>query len=232
MPATDVIKKRLNASSFPVVLTGAGISAESGVPTFRGAEGLWKNFRAEDLATPGAFERNPALVWEWYNWRREKISGLKPNPAHYALRELGKRFADFTIITQNVDGLHTFAGSKDVLELHGNIWRVRCVGCAAVSENRIPPRCSCGALLRPDIVWFGEPLPVGVIERAFKALESTDFVVVVGTSGIVEPAASFAATAKSNGAFLAEINLERTPLSDIMDVVAPGKAGEIIPKLL
>jgi NAD-dependent deacetylase len=187
--------------------------------------------------TPRAFERDPALVWEWYNWRREKVSGLKPNPAHYALVELGKRFRDFTIITQNVDGLHALAGSSDILELHGNIWRVRCVGCARVSENRkvpieIPPRCECGGLLRPDIVWFGEALPEEVVERAFKALERTDFILVVGTSGIVQPAASFAATAKGNGAFLVEINLERTPLSDIMDIVVPGKAGEVLPKLL
>lgn len=237
MEPIDRIKKRLSASSSPVVLTGAGISAESGVPTFRGKDGLWKNFRAEELATPGAFGRDPALVWEWYNWRREKVSAIKPNPAHYALAELGKRFTGFTLITQNVDGLHALAGSEDVLELHGNIWRVRCVGCAKVSVNRdvpieIPPRCECGALLRPDIVWFGESLPASVIERAFKALETTDLIMVVGTSGVVEPAASFAARAKANGAFLVEINLERTPLSDIMDIVAPGKAGELIPKLL
>ena len=237
MEPIDRIKKRLSASSSPVVLTGAGISAESGVPTFRGKEGLWKNFRAEELATPGAFGSDPALVWEWYNWRREKVSAIKPNPAHYALAELGKRFAGFTLITQNVDGLHALAGSEDVLELHGNIWRVRCVGCARVSGNRdvpieIPPRCECGALLRPDIVWFGESLPAGVLERAFEALETTDLIMVVGTSGVVEPAASFAAKAKANGAFLVEINLERTPLSDIMDIVAPGKAGEIIPELL
>jgi NAD-dependent deacetylase len=237
MEQIDDIKQRLFASSFPVVLTGAGVSAESGVPTFRGKDGLWKNFRAEDLATPQAFQRDPALVWEWYNWRREKVSGLKPNPAHYALVELGKRFRDFTIITQNVDGLHALAGTSDVLELHGNIWRVRCVRCARVSGNRkvpieIPPLCECGGLLRPDIVWFGESLPEEVVERAFKALERTDFILVIGTSGIVQPTASFAATAKGNGAFLVEINLERTPLSDIMDIVVLGKAGEVLPKLL
>jgi NAD-dependent deacetylase len=237
MEQIDDIKQRLFASSFPVVLTGAGVSAESGVPTFRGKDGLWKNFRAEDLATPQAFQRDPALVWEWYNWRREKVSGLKPNPAHYALVELGKRFRDFTIITQNVDGLHALAGTSDVLELHGNIWRVRCVSCGMVSGNRkvpieIPPLCECGGLLRPDIVWFGESLPEEVVERAFKALERTDFILVIGTSGIVQPTASFAATAKGNGAFLVEINLERTPLSDIMDIVVLGKAGEVLPKLL
>jgi NAD-dependent deacetylase len=237
MPSTEKIKKRLFASSSPVVLTGAGISAESGVPTFRGNDGLWKNFRAEELATPQAFQRDPALVWEWYNWRREKVSGLKPNAAHHTLFELGKRFKDFTIITQNVDGLHGLAGSPDVLELHGNIWRVRCLRCSVVSENRavpieIPPRCECGGLLRPDIVWFGEALPGEVLEGAFKALERTDFIFVVGTSGVVQPAASFAVTAKQNGAFLVEINLERTPLSDIMDIVVLGKAGEVLPKLL
>jgi NAD-dependent deacetylase len=237
MPSAEKINERLFSSNSPVVLSGAGISAESGVPTFRGKDGLWKNFKAEDLATPRAFQRDPALVWEWYNWRREKLSGLKPNPAHYALAELGKRFRDFTIITQNVDGLHSLAGSSCVLELHGNIWRVRCVECGLTSENRavpidIPPRCGCGGLLRPDIVWFGEALPEGVLEEAFKALDRTDFVFVVGTSGVVQPAASFAATAKQNGAFLVEINLERTPLSDIMDIVVQGRAGEVLPKLL
>ncbi len=237
MSSEELIKEKLSVSTSPVVLTGAGISAESGVPTFRGSEGLWRNFRAEELATPGAFEKDPVLVWQWYDWRRSIVSSIEPNPGHRALAELAKRYDDFTIITQNVDGLHSLAGSRGVLELHGNIWRVRCVECSRVAENRdvpieILPHCPCGGLLRPDIVWFGEALPEPVLAKAFASLESADIVLVVGTSGVVQPAASFAGMAKSHGAFLVEINLERTPISDIMDITALGKAGEVLPKLL
>ncbi len=231
------IKERLMAARSPVALTGAGVSAESGVPTFRGPEGLWRNFRPEDLATPEAFERDPALVWEWYDWRRSLISGIRPNQAHYALAELERRNPAFTLVTQNVDGLHRSAGSRNVLEIHGSIWTVRCVGCGASSENRevpikIPPRCGCGGLLRPGVVWFGETLPEDLLYRAFDAASGADFMLVIGTSGVVHPAASFAARAKDAGAFVIEINTERTPLSGRADAVLQGRAGQVLPGLL
>ncbi len=233
----EEIRGRLEDSRMPVVLSGAGISAESGVPTFRGAGGLWKNMRAEDLATPEAFERDPVLVWEFYDYRRRVLAGVRPNPAHYALVRLAERFKDLTIITQNVDGLHSLAGSPKVLELHGNIWRTRCLGCGRVEENRdvpitIPPRCACGGMLRPDVVWFGEALPADVIEAAFEAADRTDFMFVVGTSGVVQPAASLAPRAKANGAYLVEINPDATPISTVMDVVVKEKAGEFLPRLV
>lgn len=230
-------KERLLGSTSPVVMTGAGVSAESGVPTFRGADGLWKNFRPEDLATPGAFDRDPVLVWEWYDWRRRKISQVSPNAAHYALAEIEKTHPGFTLITQNVDGLHAMAGSKNVLDLHGSIWRVRCTECGVISEDRtvpinIPPKCGCGGLLRPDVVWFGEELPMRVIEKAFAAASGADFIMVIGTSGVVQPAASLAVRAKNGGAFVVEVNIENTPLSDIADVFLKGKAAETVPLLV
>lgn len=231
------IRERLMASRNPVVLTGAGISAESGVPTFRGQDGLWKNFRAEELATPWAFKRDPQLVWEWYDWRRGIISEKSPNSAHRALAELERRLENFAVITQNVDGLHTLAGSKKVLEVHGNIWRLRCLECGKVVENRdVPlgllPRCACGGLQRPDVVWFGEMLPEDVLEECFRCSDRADFFLVVGTSGIVQPAASFAMRAKGSVAFIVEVNIERTPLSPVADLTLIGRAGEVLPELL
>lgn len=231
------VKERLEGARNIAVLTGAGVSAESGVPTFRGEGGLWKNFRAEELATPEAFKKDPALVWEFYDFRRQTLSRIRPNPAHYALARLSERFENFTVITQNVDGLHTLAGSKTVLELHGNIWRVRCLECGGVSENRVvpintPPRCNCGGLLRPDVVWFGEALPEETFQKALRAAEKCEIMLVVGTSGVVQPAMSLAVAAKSNGAFLVEINPDPGLLSHIMDVVIPAGAGKTLPELL
>lgn len=231
------IRERLEGSRTPVVLTGAGISAESGVPTFRGPEGLWRNFRAEDLATPEAFRADPCLVWEWYDWRRTLISRIRPNPAHYALAELERRRQGLTVITQNVDGLHTLAGSRNVLEIHGSIWRVTCTGCENSSENRdvpinILPRCPCGGVLRPGVVWFGEPLPEDILDAAFDAAAKADFMPVVGASGVVQPAATLAYRAKDAGAFMAEINTEPSALSKIMDCTVTGRAGETVPGLL
>ncbi len=231
------IKSKLGLAKAVSVLTGAGISAESGVPTFRGEGGLWRNFRAEELATPEAFRRDPELVWEWYNMRREKIAPLLPNMAHKALASLEDRTKDFTLITQNVDGLHERAGSKNILELHGNIWKVRCTGCGIVSENHdlpidIPPRCSnCGGLLRPHIVWFGEMLPAEIINGAYAALERCELLLVIGTSGLVQPAASMASMARRAGAYVVEVNIEKTPNSHVVDEAITGKAAEILPVL-
>ena len=220
------------------VLTGAGISADSGVPTFRGADGLWRNFRAEDLATPEAFERDPRLVWEWYNWRRELISTKQPNPAHIALVELECRMREtFWLITQNVDGLHRTAGSQRLSEIHGNIWKVRCTGCGVISENRevplpILPTCRrCQALLRPHIVWFGESLREEDLRRCDQVIQGCDLFLVIGTSGVVYPAAGFASGAKDVGALVIEINLESTPQSDLVDLSLQGRAKDIVPLL-
>ena len=233
----EEVRERLRAAKSPVALTGAGVSAESGVPTFRGAEGLWRNYNPQELATPEAFEADPRLVWEWYDWRRSLISKISPNPAHYALAAIERRSPAFTLITQNVDGLHRTAGSSRVLEIHGSIWTVRCVECGNSSENRdvpisILPRCSCGGLLRPGVVWFGESLPEELIYKAFEAASSTDLMLVIGTSGVVQPAASLATRAQQEGAFVVEINPEATPLSGVADCSFKGKAGELVPELL
>lgn len=219
-----------------VVLTGAGISAESGVPTFRGPDGLWRSFRAEDLATPEAFARDPVLVWEWYDWRRQRIAACRPNPAHRVLAEMEAVLPDFILITQNVDGLHQAAGNRQVLELHGNIWRMRCTRCGQVGEDRrvplpeIPPRCPCGGLLRPDVVWFGEPLPLAALESAWRAAERARIMLIVGTSALVQPAASLPVVAHRNGAYLVEVNVTDTPITSIVDEVLRGPAGEVLPR--
>ena len=185
------------------MLTGAGVSAESGVPTFRGANGLWKQYRAEDLATPQAFARDPKLVWEWYDWRRGLIAAARPNAGHYALAELQDRVPRFTLITQNVDDLHDDAGSRDVLKLHGSIWVQRCTQCGKEKTDRttplpeIPPKCACGALLRPGIVWFGEMLPQDVWQHAEWAAEHAEIFLVIGTSALVYPAADSRASQKT-----------------------------------
>ena len=241
--ATDeeilLARTHLASARHVAILTGAGISADSGVPTFRGADGLWRNFRAEDLATPEAFERDPRLVWEWYNWRRELIATKQPNPAHIALVELERRTYDtYWLITQNVDGLHRTAGSQRLSEIHGNIWKVRCTRCGVISENReIPlsvlPTCElCHELLRPHIVWFGESLWEEDLRRCDEALRSCDILLVIGTSGVVYPAAGFASVAKEVGALVIEINLESTPQSDLVDLSLQGRAKDLVPLLL
>jgi NAD-dependent deacetylase len=234
----SILKERLAAARSITVLTGAGISADSGVPTFRGVEGLWRNFRAEDLATPEAFDRDPRLVWEWYNWRRELIATKKPNPAHEAIAELERRCAQFWLITQNVDGLHRTAGSQRLSEIHGNIWMVRCTACGQVTENRnvpihILPICrDCRNLLRPHIVWFGESLAEEDLQRSYTALQASELCLVIGTSGVVYPAAGFASIAKEAGAFVAEINLDQTPQTDLVNLSLQGRAKDIVPLLL
>ena len=219
-------------------MTGAGISAESGIPTFRGAGGLWKEFKAEDLATPEAFAKNPPLVWEWYNWRRQLIAKAVPNPAHKALVQLEIRKRGFTLITQNVDGLHDLAGSGKILKLHGDIWRLRCTVCGANWPNRktplpkIPPHCACGGLARPGVVWFGEPLPDGMIKEAEHAAAAAQVFLVVGTSAVVYPAASLIPYARQAGAKVIEVNTEATAVSKLVDCALQGPAGELLPKLM
>jgi NAD-dependent deacetylase len=232
------IAEQIKASARVVVLTGAGISQESGVPTFRGADGLWQNFRAEELATPDAFYRDPVLVWRWYDWRRGLIKPLKPNPGHHALVELEQRIEAFTLLTQNVDGLHRAAGSENPIEIHGTIWRVRCLECKQTFENRevpikILPKCeACGGLLRPDVVWFGESLDEKILRTTYTRLQRAEVVLIVGTSGVVQPAASFGIVAKRGGAFVAELNRSNTPQSSLFDLSIQGKAGELLPRLV
>ena len=228
----------IQTSDAIAVLTGAGISAESGVPTFRDADGLWRNFRLEELATPEAFERDPKLVWDWYNFRRERIAKAQPNPGHMALVELETRKPEFTLITQNVDGLHELAGSKNILKLHGDIWQVRCTKCGAAWVDRrpslpeIPPHCLCGALARSGVVWFGEPLPKRVINEATQAVKSSEILLVIGTSAVVYPAAGLIPLAKAHGRTVIEINPDETPCSDMADCSLHGPAGEILPRLV
>jgi NAD-dependent deacetylase len=221
-----------------VALTGAGISAESSVPTFRGAGGLWKSFRAEDLATPEAFARDPKLCWEWYDWRRQTLAACKPNLGHYALAQMEKKLKDFTLVTQNVDGLHNRAGSERILKLHGDIWWVQCLSCREVKTDlraplpEIPPRCSCGGMLRPGVVWFGESLPEQTWLQAERAVRKCDLMLVAGTSAVVYPAAGLVPLAKQAGARIIEINPEETPASRLADCTLRGPSGEILPQLV
>lgn len=220
------------------VLTGAGISAESGIPTFRGAAGLWRQYRPEDLATPEAFARDPKLVWEWYDWRRGLIAKAQPNAAHCALARLERRVSGFTLITQNVDGLHDRAGSRNILKVHGDIWTVRCSACGKERQDLrpsipdLPLRCACGALERPGVVWFGEPLPAEVWQRAETVVREAALFLVIGTAAVVYPAAGLANLAKSAGAKVVEINVAETPLSPFVDASLRGPAAEILPQLL
>lgn len=227
-------RDRIRAARSICVLTGAGISAESGIPTFRGPGGLWRNFRPEELATAEAFSRDPKFVWEWYDWRRALISKAEPNPGHRALASL----PNATIVTQNVDELHQRAGSCNVLEVHGSIWTLRCVRCGRETHDdrvplgELPPVCECGGLLRPGVVWFGEGLPMEVWDNAVKAVRACDVLLVVGTSAVVYPAASLAPLAKHAGAVVIEVNPDETPLSAAVDYSMRGRAGAVLPQLL
>jgi NAD-dependent deacetylase len=221
------------------VLTGAGISAESGVETFRGSNGLWSKLKPEELANFDAFMRNPELVWEWYNYRKTLIHDVKPNPGHYALARMQELVSDFTLVTQNIDNLHIRAGSKNVLELHGNIERSYCIDCGKFaadvevsSENKVPHCPTCNGIIRPDIVWFGEMLPEGVFEAAAEAANRCELFLTVGTSAVVYPAASLPLIARKNGAYVVEINMERTEISHNVHETLLGKAGEILPQLV
>lgn len=221
-----------------VVLTGAGVSAESGIPTFRGPGGLWRERKPEQLASPEGFAKDPRLVWEWYDWRRTVIKDVQPNPAHFAIAELERRAPRFSLVTQNVDGLHDRAGSRNVLKLHGDIWMVRCVKCGREARDErapmpeLPPRCDCGGMLRPGVVWFGESLPVETWHAAGEATRSADVVIVAGTSAVVYPAAGLVPLAKASGARVIECNMEETPFSAQLDRSFRGRAGEILPELI
>ena len=221
------------------VLTGAGVSAESGIPTFRDAlTGLWARFNPEELATPQAFERNPALVWDWYAERRAKVAACSPNPGHYALAELERRTPEFLLITQNVDGLHEAAGSRNMVELHGNIRRVKCSrGCGVVatwSEGNRPPKCpGCEAFLRPDVVWFGEMLPENEFARASLAARNADLFFSIGTSNLVEPAASLTWLAHDHGATVVIVNPDlEGQRSGPRIIQVPEAAGVFLPMLV
>jgi|SRR5262245_51775140 len=219
-------------------LTGAGISAESGVPTFRSQGGFWENESLLDLATPQGFDRDPGRVWAWYDGRRRQIKGCSPNAGHRALERFGRAHPEFRLITQNVDGLHHAAGSASVILLHGDLFRVRCMKEGTSREDRrvplpeIPPRCGCGALLRPDVVWFGEALPEEAMRDATEAARRSEVFLSIGTSALVYPAAALPELAKQNGAYLVEINIEETPLSPVADEVILGPAAEVLPDLL
>ena len=222
-----------------VALTGAGVSAESGVPTFRDAlSGHWARYRPEDLATPEAFRRNPKLVWDWYAARRRQLGGVEPNPGHHALVELERRLPDFLIATQNVDGLHVRAGSRRVVELHGNITRTICSVEGVRVEDwdetaETPPRCpSCGGWLRPDVVWFTEPLPEAAFEESLVASRGCEVFLSVGTSALVYPAASLPLEALSAGAVVVEVNPQPTPLTGRARYFLQGPSGEILPALI
>jgi NAD-dependent deacetylase len=236
-----LLLERLRSARRVFVLTGAGISAESGVPTFRDAQtGLWAKYRAEELATPEAFRENPRLVWSWYAWRRQLTDQAAPNPGHFALVELQARYPELTLVTQNVDGLHARAGSRDVVELHGNIALDLCFeegtpvsNSERVDDGSVPPRCArCGAYVRPGVVWFGEALPRRALERAEAAARACDVALSIGTSSLVHPAAGLPSLAKSHGGLLIEVNPNPTPLTPHADFVLEGSAGVVLPALV
>ena len=227
---------KLSDSKSIVFFTGAGISSESGIPTFRGKEGLWNKFRPEELANFDAFIKNPALVWEWYNYRKKIVHEAKPNAAHLTIAEMQNHFDDVTVVTQNVDNLHRRAGSKKIFELHGNIERNFCISCKKFHNEELDfsasvPKCECGGLIRPDVVWFGEYLPEDQFLGGEKAAINSDVFFVVGTSAVVYPAAGLVYTAKASGATIVEINIEETEISSSVNYSYFGKAGEILPRI-
>ena len=215
-----------------LVLTGAGVSAASGIPTFRGADGLWRHYRAEELATLKAFHRHPALVWEWYQWRLNLVLKNAPNAAHTALARLGERFEEFWIVTQNVDGYHQQAGSQRLIELHGSLRRSRCIECGSRQATPVTvtvPHCECGGMLRPDVVWFGETLPLVELQQAFELARKCKLFITAGTSSLVEPAASLLSIAATAGALTVEVNPTATVVSRQVDVVLQEEAAQAFP---
>ena len=240
----EKIAHEIKRSSYTTVLTGAGISAESGIPTFRGKDGLWNKYKPEELATPQAFAKDPGLVWEWYAWRMKLVFSKEPNRGHEILAELEKRGLIRAIITQNADDLHERAGSKNVIHLHGRLRDVVCSSCSYRTEaekilekfgmDRVElPICpECGSLLRPGVVWFGESLPPAELNKAFSEAEKSDLILVIGTSAVVQPAASIPLLTKRRGGKIVEINPDPTPLTSIADISVRGKAGEVLSSVL
>ncbi|MHA1962415.1 MAG: SIR2 family NAD-dependent protein deacylase [Candidatus Thorarchaeota archaeon] len=231
-----VASQMISEAGNVVALTGAGVSKESNVPTFRGKDGLWKNHDAMELATPSAFAKDPNLVWEWYSWRQGLIAACSPNPAHLTLAKWEGSGVLKSLITQNVDGLHVRAGSKNVLEVHGDIWAVKCVSCSyngrLIEPAMSVPSCpDCGSHLRPDVVWFGESLDPKVMESVYSVLERADLCLAIGTSAIVYPAASFPLVVSRKGGAIIEINVEQTPLTYSVDLHLSGPAGQILPRI-
>ncbi|MBI4534793.1 MAG: NAD-dependent deacylase [Ignavibacteriae bacterium] len=244
MKFSNRLMERLIEARRIVALTGAGVSAESGVPTFRGNDGIWSRFKPEELATVDAFMKNPQLVWEWYAHRKKIIASIQPNAGHVALARMEEMFEQFVLVTQNIDNLHRRAGSKTVLELHGNIERNYCMKCGSIFANDEvtiqagAPRCekkyeglSCDGLVRPDVAWFGELIPEDQWKQSARAAESADVFLSIGTSGVVYPAASLPLIAKRSGAYLVEVNTERTALSDLADEFLEGASGVVLPAL-
>jgi len=241
MSDAERAQRSLQEARFLFVVTGAGISAASGIPTFRGEGGLWKGFRAEELATPGAFAADPGRVWEWYRWRRKICQDAQPNAAHGAIVALEKRSDNFLLATQNVDGLHPRAGSRSLIELHGCIDRVRCVRCDRVGDLKEDPanppgalpRCAlCDSLLRPHILWFGESYWPGIMERASEAAVAADVCLVVGTSGMVWPPISLALASQESGALLIDVNPNASQISEQADIWLQAPADEVLPMIL
>jgi NAD-dependent deacetylase len=238
MSGADRVADALRAASRVTILTGAGVSAASGIPTFRGADGLWRKVRAETLATAEAFEHDPRLVWEWYDWRRQMIRDARPNAAHEVLARWTRQRPGVTLITQNVDGLHERAGSERLVRLHGSIWRMRCWNACDAGRldwlddtaplPTLPPRCPhCGGLARPAVVWFGEGLDPDILAAADRAT-TCDVFLTVGTSAVVYPAAGLVHQAKRRGALTVEINTDTTGASGSVDVVLQGKAEDVL----
>lgn len=232
--AREVVARARNIAA----LTGAGVSAESGIPTFRSNGGYWRTNRLEDLATPEGFARDPKFVWTWYEERRRGMAEARPNAGHMALAALERRAEAFTLVTQNVDGLHDLAGSRNLIKLHGDIWAVRCLGCGVERVDRsqfapedLPPRCGCGGMLRPGVVWFGESLPEGALERAADAVRKAHVLIVAGTSAQVYPAASLIPLALAAGAKVIEINPEETDFSGDVTFSLRGPSAVILPQL-
>ena len=236
MKMFDTVAQKLKDSRKIVFVTGAGISQESGIPTFRGKDGYWRKYDPMKLASIDAFYDDPKLVWEWYEDRRKNILDVKPNEGHFAISQM-EEFKDVVVLTQNIDGLHQRSGSTNVLELHGSIIRIKCTVCDFIdniTENfeSLPPKCKCGSMLRPDVVWFGEPLPQNIWQSAIKEASVCDVMVIVGTSLVVSPANTLPVYAKQNGAILIEVNPEKTVMSNDMALSIQATSVGVLPKML
>jgi len=232
----DTVAQKLKGSKKIVFVTGAGISQESGIPTFRGKDGYWRRYDPMKLASIDAFYDDPKLVWEWYEDRRKNILSVKPNEGHFAISQM-EEFKDVVVLTQNIDGLHQRSGSTNVLELHGSIIRIKCTVCDFtdnITENfeSLPPKCKCGSMLRPDVVWFGEPLPQNIWQSAIKEASICDVMIIVGTSLVVSPANTLPVYAKQNGAILIEVNPEKTVMSNDMTLSIQATSVGVLPKML